>query len=170
MGVRRRRWRELPAERVRGAPAGAGAGEHAPLRPRGHAPVREGRLMLTGTAAVESLPAGRVPSWDVEPAPLEGFEVVQALFELRTSAREEVLPPALHPTNPPTLAVQVWRCSSSPWGAFEPAQVRVQCRSGLRPRGFVTGSVVDNQDAGDALAAGWGFTPRLGEVRLRRFY
>ena len=126
--------------------------------------------MLTGTAAVESLRAGRVPSWDVEPVTLEGFEVVQALFELRVATRESVLPPALHPTNPPTLAVQVWRAATSPWGAFELAQVRVQCRSGLRPRGFVTGCVVDNEAAGDALAAGWGFTPTFGDVRLRRFY
>jgi hypothetical protein len=46
----------------------------------------------------------------------------------------------------------------------------VQCRSGLRPRGFVVGAVVDIEAAGAALAAGWGFTPTLGEVRLRRFY
>src|SRR5207244_1706584 len=118
LGVGGRRRRELPAERVRGAAPGAGAREHAALRPRGHAPLREGSLMLTGSAAVESLRAGRVPSWDVEAVTLEGFEVVQALFELRTAAREAVLPPALHPTNPPTLAVQVWRVGASPWGAF----------------------------------------------------
>jgi hypothetical protein len=126
--------------------------------------------MLTGSAAVESFRAGHVPTWDVEAVTLEGFEVVQALFELRAAGREAVLPPALHPTNPPTLAVQVWRVGGSPWGAFELAQVRVQCRSGLRPRGFVTGSVVDNEAAGAALAAGWGFTATMGEVRLRRFY
>ncbi|MCU1376210.1 MAG: hypothetical protein JWO68_3496 [Actinomycetia bacterium] len=126
--------------------------------------------MLTGTATVEDLVAGTVPTWDVAPVTLEGFEIVQAMFELRTAGREAVLPPALHPTNPPTLVVQLWRCTTSPWGPFELAQVRVQCRSGLRPRGFVTASVVDNEAAGAGLAAGWGFAPTLGEVRLRRFY
>ena len=89
--------------------------------------------MLTGTAAVEDLPAGHVPTWDVEPVVLDDLEVVQAMFELRAAGREAVLPPALHPTNPPTLVIQVWRCGASPWGPFELAQVRVQCRSGLRP-------------------------------------
>jgi hypothetical protein len=125
--------------------------------------------MLTGTAAVESFRAGHVSAWPTEAATLEGFEVVQALFELRASTRESVLPPALHPTNPPTLAFQAWRVAGSPWGSFELAQVRVQCRSGLRPRGFVTGAVVDNPDAATGLAA-WGFAPTMGEVRLRRFY
>lgn len=125
--------------------------------------------MLTGTAAVDSLRAGSVASWDVPAAELEGVEIVQALFELRASAREAVLPPGLHPTNPPTLVVQAWRCPASPWGPFELAQVRVQCRSGLRPRGFVTGSVITTDEAAGGLAA-WGFAPVRGEVRLRRFY
>ena len=125
--------------------------------------------MLTGTAAAESFRAGSVASWDAPVAELEGIEIVQAMFELRSAGREAVLPPALHPTNPPTLVVQAWRCPSSPWGPFELAQVRVQCRSGLRPRGFVTGSVVTTPDAAAGLAA-WGFSPVLGDVRLRRFY
>ena len=126
--------------------------------------------MLSGTAAVEDFASGQVPTWDVEPVVLEDFEIVQALFELRSAARQAVLPPALHPTNPPTLVVQVWRCGVSRWGPFELAQVRVQCRSGLRPRGFVTASVIDNDAAAAGLGAGWGFTARVGAVRLRRFY
>lgn len=128
--------------------------------------------MLVGTASVEALAAGAasVPTWDVAPGVLEGVEVVQAMFELRSSAREAVLPPALHPTNPPILVVQAWRAPSSPWGAFTLAQVRVQCRSGLRPRGFVVGSVVDAAAAADGLAAGWGFAATVGVVRLQRAY
>ena len=109
-------------------------------------------------------------TWDVPTVSLDGAELVQAMFELRTVGRESALPPALHPTNPPTLVVQAWRCPESPWGAFELAQVRVQCRSGLRPRGFVVGCVVDNGIAADALAGAWGFAPTSGAVRLRRFY
>jgi hypothetical protein len=128
--------------------------------------------MLTGDAAVDALAANAatVKSWDAAAVTMDGAELVQAMFELRTAARQAVLPPALHPTNPPTLVFQAWRCPESPWGAFELAQVRVQCRSGLRPRGFVMGAVTDNADAADGLAAGWGFAATIGEVRLRRFY
>jgi hypothetical protein len=92
------------------------------------------------------------------------------MFELPYAARDAVLPPSLHPTNPPTMVLQAWRVGESPWGPFELAMVRVQCRSGLRPRGLVVASVVDNADAGRALSDGWGFAPRVGEVRVRRFY
>ena len=128
--------------------------------------------MLVGTASVDDLARGvaTVAEWHDDAVTLESVEIVQAMFELPYAAREAALPPALHPTNPPTMVLQAWRCPQSPWGAFELAMVRVQCRSGLRPRGFVVGSVVDNDEAGRALAAGWGLAPVPGEVRLRRFY
>src|SRR5262249_47982785 len=66
--------------------------------------------------------------------------------------------------------ILAWRCPESPWGPFSLAQVRAQTRSGLRPRGFVTGAVCDNQRAADALAADFGFPARGGEVLLRRAY
>lgn len=126
--------------------------------------------MLVGTADVASLPAGAVPDWVDEPAALEDLEVVQAMFEVPYAIRESLLPPALHPTNPPTAVVQAWRCGASPWGPFSLVQLRVQCRSGLRPRGFVVGSTVDSAAAAAGLARGWGFTPSVGPVALRRFY
>jgi hypothetical protein len=128
--------------------------------------------VLVGTASVDDLSRGisTIPSWRDESAKLDDVEIVQAMFELPYSAREAVLPPALHPTNPPTMVLQAWRCGGSPWGAFEFAMVRVQCRSGLRPRGLVVGAVIDNEAAGRGLAAGWGFGAVTGEVRVRRFY
>ena len=126
--------------------------------------------MLVGTADVASLPAGSVAAWLGEPAALEDVEVVQAMFEVPYAVRESLLPPALHPTNPPTAVVQAWRCGTSPWGAFSLVQLRVQCRSGLRPRGFVVGSTVDSGAAASGLAKGWGFTPAVGAVHVRRFY
>ena len=128
--------------------------------------------MLIGTASVDDLARGvtTINAWRDEPVKLDGVEIVQAMFELPYAAREAVLPPALHPTNPPTMVLQAWRCLESPWGAFELAMVRVQCRSGLRPRGFVVSSVIDNDAAARGLAAGWGLAPISGEVRVRRFY
>jgi hypothetical protein len=117
--------------------------------------------MLIGSAPVESFPRGMVSSWDTPALTLDDVVIVQAMFELRATAREAVLPPSLHPTNPPTLVVQAW---SAP--ALCLVQVRVQCRSGLRPRGFVTGSLSD----APATLAPWGFACRTGEVAVRRGY
>ena len=99
-----------------------------------------------------------------------GTEVFQATFEIRIAGRLPSLPPALHPTNPPTFIAQVWSCPESPWGPFGLAQARVGCRSGLRPRGFVQGCVCNNEEAADALRRRWGFPARFGSVTLRRQY
>jgi hypothetical protein len=128
--------------------------------------------MIVGTARVEDLAAERprLAGFGAGPVVLPGAEVLQAMFEMPVSAREAVVPPGLHPTNPALCVILAWRCPESPWGAFSMAQVRAQTRSGLRPRGFVTGAVCDNPAAADALATDFGFPARLGEVLLRRAY
>src|SRR5687767_3610249 len=109
--------------------------------------------MLQGTADPESLTgyAATMPSLHPEPLDLGRCEVLQAHFELRHATREAVVPPALHPTNPPTLVVQAWTGRDGPLGPFTMAQVRVGTRSGLRPRGFVVGCVVDGAGVAAAL-------------------
>ena len=62
------------------------------------------------------------------------------------------------------------RVGASPWGPFAMAQTRIECRSGVRPRGFLIAAVVDNAAAAAALSSRWGFRVMPGEVRLRRFY
>jgi hypothetical protein len=128
--------------------------------------------MLFGTADPNALAADapRMSLLDGEPLTLTGIEVLQAAFELPGAFRECLLPPALHPTDPPLAWINVWRCPDGPLGAFALAQVRVSCRSGLRPRGFLVGAVVDSADAGAALAARWGFRCRAGTVVLARQY
>jgi len=128
--------------------------------------------MLFGTADLDALAtdAPRMPSLDVEPTTVAGAEVLQAALELPGALRECLLPPALHPTDPPLVWISIWRCTAGPLGAFALAQVRVSCRSGLRPRGFLVGAVVDSADAGTTLAAGWGFRGRPGTVVLARQY
>jgi len=128
--------------------------------------------VIVGSARIEDLAAERprIAGFGAGPIRLPGAEVLQAMFEMPVSAREAVVPPALHPTNPALCVIVAWRCPESPWGPFSLAQVRAQTRSGLRPRGFVTGAVCDNRDAADALAADFGFPARAGEVLLRRAY
>lgn len=128
--------------------------------------------MLVGTAEVAELAerAAVMPSLDAGPVVLEGVESVQATFQMAVSARQSTLPPGLHPTEPAMLVVQVWQVAASPWGSFALAQLRVACRSGVRPRGLVAGCVVDSAAAAEGLAGGFGFPAQVGEVRLDRRY
>ena len=124
--------------------------------------------MLSGTAPAEDLMAHAATMADfaTEACALPGAQVLQLMFETAVSGRQTSLPAGLHPTNPPSMVVQAWHCPESPWGTFSLATARVQCRSGLRPRGFVQGCVVDNTAAAAALAARWGFPARVGVVTL----
>jgi hypothetical protein len=128
--------------------------------------------VIVGSARVEDLMAARprLAAFGAGPITLPNAEVLQAMFEMPVSAREALVPPGLHPTNPALCVVLAWRCPESPWGPFALAQVRAQTRSGLRPRGFVVGAVCDNTAAADALATDFGFPARPGEVLLRRAY
>ena len=128
--------------------------------------------MLFGTADVDALAAGApaLERLDTEPLALSGTWVLQAAFEMPLAARECLLPPGLHPTDPPLVSWLFFGCTDGPLGAFTLAQLRVSCRSGLRPRGFLVESVVDSPEAGRALAAHWGFRHRVGDVGLARGY
>jgi hypothetical protein len=128
--------------------------------------------MLSGTATVEELMAHAATMADfaTEACVLPGAQVLQLTFETAVTGRQTSLPAGLHPTNPPSMVVQAWHCPESEWGAFALAMTRVQCRSGLRPRGFVQGCVVDNADAAASLGARWGFPAQVGTVSLDAGY
>ena len=128
--------------------------------------------MLTGTADLDTLArsAPAMASLDPDPMTSEDVEVLQAVFEMAYSSREVTLPPGLHPTTPPMMVVLAWRVPNSEWGPFAMAQVRVACRSGVRPRGFVAGCLVSSAAAAAGLAGRWGFPAVTGPVHLERFY
>ncbi len=128
--------------------------------------------MITGTARLADLMARRpkLTAFDAAPVVLPGAEIVQAMFEMPGSARECIVPAGLHPTNPAALVLQAWRCPESPWGAFSLVQLRAQTRSGVRPRGFVTGAACDNAAAADGLASGFGYPALTAEIRWQRSY
>lgn len=128
--------------------------------------------MLSGTANVDVL-AARVPtmaSLAAGPLQLGDVHVLQAMYETDTATRQSLLPPGLHPTDPPIVNWLFYRCAASPWGPFAMAQTRIECRSGLRLRAFLVAAVVDTAAAAQALQCDWGFTVRAGQVSLRRYY
>jgi len=128
--------------------------------------------MLTGTANLDTLAtrAPQMPRLDTEPLTCAQAEVLQVVYEIATPHREAMLPPALHPTDPPLVSWLLYRCPESPWGPFALAQTRIECRSGLRLRAFLLSAVVDNGAAAAALGARWGFTVQPGHVKLERRY
>jgi hypothetical protein len=128
--------------------------------------------MLSGRARPETLAQGGPIVVDLGggAAALEDVQTLQVLSEFESALAEELLPPALHPTLPGVVGWMVQRVGSSPWGPFALAQMRIECRSGVRPRGFLIAAVVNDAAAASALSSRWGFRTLHGEVRLRRFY
>lgn len=128
--------------------------------------------MLVGSASVGEL-AVRAPAmagFGGEPVVCEQADVLQVMYEIATPHRDAMLPPALHPTDPPIVSWLIYRCPTSPWGKFAMAQTRIECRSGLRLRAFLISAVVDNPDAAEALSNRWGFTIEEGGIDLHRSY
>jgi hypothetical protein len=128
--------------------------------------------MYTGTKPVDDL-AARAPtmtSLDASPVTLEHVEILTIVYEASSDTKEAVLPAGLHPTMPPIVTWSVWRCADGPWGPFAMAQTRIECRSGMRPRGFLVSAVVDSPAAAAALTEGWGFLCRPGSVTVDRSY
>jgi hypothetical protein len=128
--------------------------------------------MLSGRARPETLGGGApaIPDLATAEVKLEDVQTLQLLCEFESRLAEELLPPALHPTLPGVVGFMVQRVGKSPWGPFALAQTRIECRSGVRPRGFLVSAVIDNAEAASALSSRWGFRVVSGEVRLRRFY
>lgn len=129
-------------------------------------------MPLLGTLDVGRLldDAPRMASIGAEPWAIETAEILQLAFEIDDRAMVEILPPALHPTIPPTVLFTVARYPDSPAGPFTLAQTRIGCRAGVRPRGFLLHAYCDSDRACEALASGWGYACTPGDVHLRRFH
>ena len=128
--------------------------------------------MLSGatplTTLVPELP--EIRAFDVAPVSLPDMEMLHWSFEVAAGDVAAMYPPALHPTLPPMAMFVAWSVPESPWGPFRLAQLRLSCRSGARPRGFLVGAVIDNAAAGGALAEHWGLAARVGRVGIERQY
>src|SRR5262245_2827732 len=128
--------------------------------------------MLVGTADLATLArrAPTLPSYRRAPVEFSGVDCFQLTAEMRRSAREAVLPAALHPTSPASLSIQIWNVTAGTWGAFAFALCRVSCRSGVRARGFTTAAIATTPESVAGLAQVLGFPCVIGSVRMRRSY
>jgi hypothetical protein len=130
--------------------------------------------MLTGTADVDALSdrlsAPTIAAWSAEAIELRGVRALQVIAELHRAGRDALLPPGLHPTDPPSLSIQAWRVDESEFGPFTFCFTRLSCRSGVRARGFTTAAYVDNPAAAVALRDQLGFPCRVGELRFDTHY
>jgi hypothetical protein len=126
---------------------------------------------LVGSADVARLAerAGTIESWATESLRLENVETLTVVYEIESAGAEDLLLPALHPTIPPIAAWTFHRAAASSAGPFTLAELRIGCRFGVRPRGFVAGAFVDGAGAASLLST-WGYRAEVADVRLQRFY
>jgi hypothetical protein len=129
-------------------------------------------MPLVGTRNISGLAsdAPAIPSLDGEQWKLPGAQILTIMYEIDDDAITSLLPPALHPTIPPTLVFTVTRAPESPAGPFVLAEVRAGCRSGARPRGFLARAYCDSDDAVKALAERYGYPARKAAVTLEKRY
>jgi len=128
--------------------------------------------VLVGTADLETFArsAPRMDSFPEDSLTLPGVELLQATFELSGPGVESLFPPGLHPTLPVLAVFALWRVTEGPLGAFALAQLRLSCRSGVRPRQLLVASFVSGESAREALNARFGFGARPARAELARFY
>ena len=128
-------------------------------------------MPLTGTRDLSTI-ADSTPlltSLDTEEWELKGAQHLQLHYELGGD-REALLPPALHPSIPPTLLINVTHVPDSEVGAFTFATVRVGCRAGARPRGLLVKGYCDSAAAASVLRERWGLPLDVADVRLDPSY
>lgn len=101
---------------------------------------------------------------------LPGCQILQLMYEIDDEGMLSLLPPALHPTIPPTLVLTVTRAPESPVGPFVLAEARVGCRSGARPRGLLARGYCDSAEAVNALRDRWGYPLEQARVTLSKRY
>lgn len=127
-------------------------------------------MPLVGTRPTTDFEHGPLLRPGGEPWVLPRVQILQVMYELEQGAMTRLLPPALHPTIPPTLVVTAWRVPESPAGPFTLAEAKVGCRSGARPRALSVRAYCDSAAAREALAARWGYPASEADIDFARRY
>jgi hypothetical protein len=127
-------------------------------------------MPLYGTLDVKSRLDGTplVTRPATEPWAVPGVSVLNLIFEMDEGAMLSALPPALHPTIPPTLHFVFVRAPESSVGPFTLALVRIGCRASAFQRGFVTRAYCESEAATRELRERYAFDVRPARVHLTR--
>lgn len=125
-------------------------------------------MPLLGTGDVTRLLASAptMPSLDTDALTLGGVRILHVLHEIDSGPMLDLLPPALHPSVPPTLSVWAYQVRGSDIGDFTYAHLSVGSRAGVRPRGFVVAGFSDDDDSARVLGERWGFRRDEGVPKL----
>jgi hypothetical protein len=128
-------------------------------------------MPLVGTRPVADFASGPlVTAPATERWVLPGAGILQLMYEIESEAMTSLLPPALHPTIPPTLVFTVTNVPESPAGPFVLAEVKVGSRSGARPRGLLVRGYCNSSAAIEALASRWGYPLAQAECTFAKRY
>ncbi len=125
-------------------------------------PPRFGCLDLNNWA--KSIPT--IEGYGTEPLTLKGARIVEAHMEIEDDPADALLPKTMHPAVPAYAIFNVTSYPESPFGPFAIAEIRIAGRTGVRPRGHVLRSYVNNEAAAKELAARWGYPVAAGEVSV----
>ncbi len=128
-------------------------------------------MPLVGTRELSAFESGPlVTDLSTEKWELAGCGILQLMYEVDGAAVTSLLPPALHPTVPPTVVFTVTNVPDSPAGPFVLAEAKVGCRSGARPRGLSLGAYCNSPEAVKELSSRWGYPLKLAECSLTKRY
>jgi hypothetical protein len=119
-----------------------------------------------GTLDVKSRAVSTIDGYQTESWLLKQAKVLNLAHEVDDLSADNLIPPAMHPVIPSYATLNVTVYPESPVGRFTIAEVRLMGRAGVRPRGFVLRSFVDNEDARRELAARWGYPVAPAEIHL----
>ena len=129
-------------------------------------------VLLYGQRAPDTLPLAG-DALDVSPQEtllLPDVEILYVLFEMPMQVAVARLPVSLHPSVPAVLGMTVMHAKASPFGEFTLAYLGIACRTGIKPRHFITGAFCANQAAARYFGSRYGFACHTASVSYRETY
>ena len=128
-------------------------------------------MPLVGTRELAAFDSGPLANeLQTERLDFEGCGILQVMYEIDAEAVTSLLPPALHPTVPPTIIFTFTKVPESPAGAFVLAEAKIGARSGARPRGLSLGAFCSTAESANLLSSRWGYPVQQAEVTLTKRY
>ena len=127
-------------------------------------------MPLAGRMDVEAYgakTAREIHGYKTEAWALKGAQILNLHYEIDNDTIADLLPVTTRPSIPAWAVFNTTRYPDSPVGPFTIAEVRIGCRAGVRPRGFVLRSYVDNEAAVRELGQRWGYPAVVGKVYMR---